>query len=73
MLQIKNLTKRKPRKSHRNEKFLEAKAKILLKISRRRKTTEQLTENLVIPKFEHRKAMNKDFTKTFVEGIVNLK
>ena len=23
----------------------------------------------VIPKFEHRKAMNKDFTKTFVEGI----
>lgn len=49
--------------------FLEASAEFLRKSLADGKTTDQLIENLIIPKFEHRKAINKDFSKTFVEGI----
>ena len=65
----KNLTKGNLENLTEMRNFLEASADYIKKSLAEGKTTEQLTENLVIPKFEHRKAMNKDFTKTFVEGI----
>jgi len=67
----KNLTKGNLENLTEMRNFLEASADYIKKSLAEGKTTEQLTENLVIPKFEHRKAMNKDFTKTFVEGIAS--
>ena len=67
----KNLTKGNLENLTEMRNFLEASADFIKKSLAEGKTTEQLTENLVIPKFEHRKAMNKDFTKTFIEGIAS--
>lgn len=49
--------------------FLEASADYVRKSLAEGKSADQISENLIIPKFEYRKAINKNFSKTFVEGI----
>lgn len=65
----KNLTKGSLENLTEMKNFLEASADFIKKSLAEGKTKEQLIENLVIPKFEYRKALNKDFSKSFVEGI----
>lgn len=50
--------------------FLEKSADYVKKSLAEGKDINQISENLIIPKFEYRKAISKNYSKTFVEGIV---